>query len=201
MQMVSDKHRSEEASVDSVNGQSRSAQLMTLGMIAGVILIGAALRLVPHPPNFSPVAAMALFGGAYISRKSLALALPLAAMVLSDWILGFHDQVAVVYVSLAVVTLLGFWLRSNRNVSRLALATASSSVLFFLITNFSVWLQGTLYERTLSGLMACYVAALPFLQNSLAGDFFYVTAFFGAWALVVKYSKGRFRAYEGLRTN
>lgn len=160
--------------------------------VLGMVLVAAVLRCLPHLPNFSPVTAMALFAGAYFTRSSWAVLIPLSAMFLSDLVLGFHNQVPAVYGSFILVTLLGFVLRSKRSVGRIATATVAGSVLFFVITNFSVWADGAIYPRTLNGLSECYLAALPFLQNSMAGDLVYSAAIFGAFALfesVVTYQK------------
>ena len=150
-----------------------------------LVLVAVGLRLVPHPPNFSPIAAMALFGAAVFDRKILAILFPLAALLISDLILGFHDQMPAVYGSILLIELLGLWvLRSNLGAARIAVTAVSSSVLFFLITNLSVWAFSGMYARTLAGLVSCFIAALPFLQNGIAGDLVYSGALFGAFALV-----------------
>lgn len=151
-----------------------------------LVLVAAAMRLVPHPPNFSPIAAMALFGAAAFDRKFLAIILPLAALLLSDLVIGFHDQMAAVYGSIILVELLGLWVlrSSNRSPLRLVATALSASMIFFLVTNLSVWAFSGMYERTGAGLISCFVAALPFLQNSVAGDLVFTGALFGAWALV-----------------
>jgi hypothetical protein len=180
----------EEASVLSIQN---NRLMRTLGLVA-VILIAASLRLVPHAPNFSPIAAMALFGGAYLSRKSLAFFAPLAAMFLSDCVLGFHDQVVAVYASFALVTMIGFVLAGKASAQGrvkpsawgIGLSSAAGSVVFFAITNFTVWFGSGMYERSAQGLLNCYVAALPFLQNSLVGDALFAAVMFGAWAVVEK---------------
>lgn len=149
----------------------------------------AALRLVPHPYNFAPVTAMALFGGAHFDRRAWAFAVPLAAMALSDLALeglfgiGFHDQMAAVYLSFAAVVGIGLLLRGRRRTMPIAAASVAASVLFFVVTNFGVWATGTLYPLTLSGLIACYVAAIPFFGSTLLGDLFYVGVLFGGFAL------------------
>lgn len=150
-----------------------------------LVLVAAALRLVPHPPNFSPIAAMALFGAAAFDRKMWAIVLPLAAMLLSDLVLGFHDQMAAVYGSIILIEMLGLWaLRSNRSVLRVGMAAVSGSLIFFFVTNLSVWAFSGMYARTGAGLVTCFAAALPFLQNSLAGDLVFTGLLFGAWALM-----------------
>lgn len=159
--------------------------------ILSIVLIGAALRLVPHPANFSPIGAMALFGGAMLAtttsaHRSLALLLPLAALFLSDLVLGFHSSMPAVYVAFLVVGLIGMLMGSKASIARLAGGSLSGSFVFYAITNFAVWAQSGMYAKTGAGLVECYVAALPFLQNALAGDLFFTAVFFGAWALVEK---------------
>ena len=149
-----------------------------------LVALAACLRILPHFPNFSPVTAMALFAGAYFARTFYAIALPLAAMVLSDAVLGFHDLIPVVYGAFVLVTLLGFFLRERRSPIRIAGLAVSGSLLFFVMTNFAVWAQGTYYPKSAAGLAECFLAALPFLQGSLVGDLFYTGALFGAWALL-----------------
>jgi hypothetical protein len=152
-------------------------------VLTGFILGAAALRIAPHLPNFSPIAAMALFGGAHFSDKRLAFAVPLAALLLSDCVLGFYAGMATVYASFAIVVVLGLWLRSRRTPALIAGTALLGSFLFFLITNFGYWTSGVLYPRTLSGLAACYAAAIPFFRNTLAGDLFYTAVLFGGFAL------------------
>jgi hypothetical protein len=153
-----------------------------LGLVM-IIAIAAVLRILPHPPNFTPIAAMALFGGALLPRRGLAFAVPLFAMLAADLVIGFHDQMPAVYLAFVLITAMGLWLRKERSVARVAGVSVASSLLFFFITNFAVWAQTTMYEKTLAGLTACFVAALPFLQNSLTGGLLYTGLFFGAWAL------------------
>jgi hypothetical protein len=154
--------------------------------LAGMIFLAAASRLIPHPPNFTPLAAMALFGGAYISDKRLAFGLPLAALLLSDAVLGFYRDMIWVYGSFALIVWLGLQLQSRRRLLPIAGAALAGSVLFFAITNLGVWASGGLYPRTLTGLGTCYVAAIPFFQNTLAGDLVYTALLFGGFALVEK---------------
>lgn len=142
------------------------------------ILLAAAARLLPHPPNVTPLTAMALLGGAYLSRGQ-ALLLPLAALFASDLVLGLHATVPFVYGSFVLVALLGTLLRADRRPGRLAVAALASSALFFVVTNLGTWLVAGLYTRDLQGLAACYAAALPFLRNSLLGDLAYTALLFG----------------------
>lgn len=150
--------------------------------VLAFILVAAVIRILPHAPNFSPVTALALFGGALIARKTLALCLPLLAMILSDLVLGFHSGVPSVYGAFALVAIVGFGLRERRSVGRLALSSLSGTMIFFFVTNFAVWTRGTLYPLTWTGLVECYVAAIPFLRNAALGDALFTFAIFGSWA-------------------
>ena len=149
--------------------------------LLSAILVAAVLRLVPHPPNFTPIGAMALFSGAYLGRRPLAFAAPLGAMVLSDAVLGFYSGVWVTYLAVAMIVVVGWAALSKVSVLRVGGAAVSSSILFFLVSNFGTWALGGLYPHTLAGLTACYVAAIPFFQNTIAGDLFYATLLFGGF--------------------
>lgn len=159
--------------------------------LAGIVLTAAMARLLPHPPNCTPIAAMALFGGASFAGRRAALFVPLLAMYLSDLVLGFfvydfgwyHGSMPYVYGSFALIAGLGLWLRRRRTPLRIAATALAGSVLFFLITNFGVWAGGSLYPKTAEGLIACYVAAVPFFRNTLAGDAFFTAVLFGGFAL------------------
>ena len=151
-----------------------------------MILAAAASRLIPHPPNVASITAVALFGGAYLTNKRLALIVPLAALLLSDLILGFYSHMEIVYGSFLLVVCLGFWLQRNRSVLRIGGAALASSVTFFIVTNFGVWAFESLYPKTAAGLLACYVAAIPFFQNTLVGDALYAAVLFGGFALAEK---------------
>ena len=151
-----------------------------------MILAAAASRVLPHPPNVASITAVALFGGAYLTSKRLALIVPLAALFLSDLILGFYRHMEIVYGSFLLVVFVGFWLQRKRSVLRIAGAALAGSVIFFIITNFGVWAFESLYPRTAAGLLACYVAAIPFFQNTILGDALYTAVLFGGFALAEK---------------
>jgi len=154
-----------------------------LAALLSAVLVAAAMRLVPHPPNFTPIGAMALFGGAYLGRRALAFAAPLGALLLSDLVLGFYHGMATVYFSVALIVMIGMVALSRVSPIRVGLAALASSVLFFVVTNFGMWLFSGFYPRSLAGLEACYVAAIPFFQNTVAGDLFYATLLFGGFKL------------------
>ena len=151
--------------------------------LATAVVVIALFRLVPHPPNVSPVAALALFAGAHITQRWLAIALPLAAMLLSDLVLGFHPFMGVVYGAFALSALIGGQLRGRIRPLPVIAGATGASLLFFTITNFAVWLQGGFYPLTGEGLITCYGAALPFLENTLIGNLSYSALFFGLFAL------------------
>jgi hypothetical protein len=152
--------------------------------LVGAILAAAALRLVPHPANFSPIDAMALFSGAYLGRRALAFVAPLGALLLSDLVLGFYHGQATVYFSVALIVLVGTVALRRRSALRIGAAAVVSSILFFAITNFGMWLFSGIYPRTVTGLEACFVAAIPFFQNTIAGDLFFATLLFGAFRAI-----------------
>jgi len=153
-------------------------------LIVVMIFVVAMFRVLPHLPNFTPVAALALFGGAVLMDKRWGMGIPLLAMFLSDWIIGFHSLVPLIYLSFVVMVLMGTFLRERRRILPIGFVATGASIFFFVVSNFGVWAIGGLYPRTLDGLVACYVAALPFLQNTLLGTLFYsVMLFGGLWFL------------------
>lgn len=157
-------------------------------LLAGVLLVALAAvsRLIPHPMNFAPITAIALFGGMYFDKK-YAPAVPLLALLISDYFIGFYDGVLWVYGSFVVSVGAGIWLRSRKSVGMIAGATIINSVLFFVISNFGVWYSEIMYPKTMAGLIECYTMALPFFRNTLAGDLLYVATMFGAYEIVLKY--------------
>lgn len=155
-----------------------------MAFIGGLILFGALLRLMPHWPNFTPIAAIALFGGAYIRKKHLAFLVPFAALLISDLFLGFHKWMIAVYISFALVVGIGMLLRDRVRTGSVLLASVSASILFFLITNFAVWIGSPFYPQNFAGLLESYTLAIPFLNNGVLGDLFFSTVFFGGFYLL-----------------
>ena len=149
--------------------------------LIGMIAFAAMTRLLPHPPNFTAVTALALFAGAQIGDRRLGLLIPLAALFLTDLALGLHAGMLLVYLCVAAVVGMGALAGPRAQPLRLAGASVVGSVLFFVITNFGVWAMDGLYPRTLAGLAECYVAAIPFFQNALVGDLFFTAALFGGF--------------------
>lgn len=160
-----------------------------------LILAAAVTRVLRHaglvdlPPNVAPIAALGMFGGAYLPKK-LALALPLAAMVLSDLTIGFYEWqiVASVYLGFLVSVGLGFWLRSRRSLAKVVGASLTGSLIFFFVTNAAVWAFDAhgLYPHTMTGLVDAYVAGIPFFRNTLIGDLGFVALMFGSMELVTR---------------
>ena len=174
--------------------KNSSSQKLIFVIIA--ILVAAVTRLIPHLPNFTPVAAMALFGGVYLKDKKFAFIVPLVALFFSDILTvllinykyttlsAFFTSYSAlsVYISFTLVVVLGMFIQNNVKVGSVAIASLISSTLFFLITNFAVFAASPLiYSQDVSGLMACYSFALPFYGYGIIGDLFYSAILFGAF--------------------
>ncbi len=149
-----------------------------------LILLGAVLRVLPHPANFTPIASTALFGGVYLNKKQ-ALVLPIVAMIMSDFFIGFDSWQSrlTVYSCFLAIGLIGLIIRNHKNIWTIVAGSVSGSVLFYLVTNL-VWLYpAKMYPHTWAGQIASYTNALPFFRSTLAGDLFYTAAFFGIYEL------------------
>lgn len=163
-------------------------------VISALILAAATVRLLPHAPNFTPLGAIALFAGAYITNRFLAFLLPILAMVVSDAMMGFAgwnypEQTVAVYAAFGLITWLGMNMRNNKSAFRIGASSLAASVLFFVVTNFMVWASGfssatPLYTTNFAGLVNCYVMAIPFFNYSVAADLFYSTVLFGGFYLL-----------------
>jgi hypothetical protein len=160
-----------------------SRESRTSWIVVGLILVGVVSRLVPHPWNATPVTAIALFGGTYLSKR-WAILLPLAIVAMSDLVLGWHSTILFTWGAFAVTGWLAWWIRVRPSAARILAGSLLGSVIFFLVTNFGVWAMQTLYPRTLAGLWECYVAGLPFFRNALAGDLIYTGVLFGMYATI-----------------
>lgn len=164
-------------------------------VLAGLIIVAALTRLLPHPPNVSPVEAIALFGGAYFASRQWAAVVPLLAMLISDLALGALHGAGYatylggvsfwsVYACVALSVLLGFGLRGKVSGTRVLAYALTGSVLFFAVTNFTAWLSDPLYPKTAGGLAAAYVAGIPFFRWTVLGTLGYSAILFGGFALL-----------------
>jgi hypothetical protein len=164
---------------------------MRYGLILALILLAVVGRLIPHPDNFTPIMAVALFAGATLPSR-IAYVVPLAALVVSDLLLGYPlDWMAlVVYGCLLASVGIGQWLTTRRTWSRTGLAAVAGSLVFYLVTNFAVWVEPHgLYTHTVDGLLQCYFMAIPFFRNSLAGDLFWTALLFGLYEVAYSWLK------------
>lgn len=153
-------------------------------VLVALVAAAALSRLLPHPMNFSPIEALALFSGAMFANRWLGLAVPLLAMLAADAILGFHAGMPVVYGTILAITLFGRTLGTAPGAGRVLGASVLGVLFFYFVTNGFVWLQGGMYPMTGAGLAACYAAGIPFLDNQLAGALTYSTLLFGGFALL-----------------
>ncbi|MDP2421481.1 DUF6580 family putative transport protein [Sediminibacterium sp.] len=168
-------------------------------VLAVMILFAAFSRLIPHMPNFSPLGTIGLFGAAYFLKKWQAFLIPIAATWLSDLFInnviyaqyfpkftwfykGFYWQ----YGSYLMIVLAGLWIMKKVTVPRIIGGALASSAIFFLISNFGVWLGSRFYPQDTAGLLQCYTAALPFLKGTLYGNLFYAGVLFGGFAYAQK---------------
>ena len=153
-----------------------------------IVVFAALLRILPHPANVAPIAAMALFGGMYLDKR-FAFVIPLLALFLSDLVLGFHDTMPFVYVGFVLSGLIGLWMRRNKSGPRVVGGILLSSLLFFMLTNFGVWLVSGMYEKNTDGLIEAFVMGLPFFRNTIVGDLLYTTAFIILYELLMVISR------------
>ena len=161
--------------------------------LTGLVVAAALSRVIPHPWNVTPIAAMALFAGAHFSSRAAAYAVPLGALALSNLLLGtLYDTVLFVYAGFALTVFIGTRLREHRDAASILGASLISSLAFFAITNGGHWLVSGMYPHTVAGLSACFSAAVPFFRNSLAGDLVFTGVFFGGFAVLE-------RAFPALR--
>ena len=154
-------------------------------IIIGFIILGVLTRIIPHPPNFTAIGAVALFGGAFIKDKKLSFIIPVFIMMLSDLILGY-SMVISVYISFIIMVLIGSLLQKKQNGIRIINTTLIASLIFFLITNFSVFLTSSLYPKNIIGLIECYTLAIPFFINTVMGNVIYSLIMFYSFNMIQK---------------
>ncbi|MDR0755260.1 MAG: hypothetical protein LBF04_07720 [Prevotellaceae bacterium] len=166
-------------------------------VIAAIILVAAMSRLIPHLPNFAPIGGMALFGAAYFSKSRWAFIVPVASMWISDLVLNnivysqffdgfvwFYSVSLFTYGAFALISLLGIVILKEISVFNLTCSVLAASLIFFLVSNFGVWMLSDMYPHNFSGLQACYIAGIPFFRNTLLGDIFYTSVLFGTFEIL-----------------
>jgi len=169
---------------------------LRFGVITAIIMLAALSRLVPHPANFAPVGAMALFGAAYYSKRYLAFIIPIIAMWISDLVLTnivygqyfdhfvwLYDGALFTYGAFAIIVCFGMFALKKIRLTNIIASALGASVIFFIVSNFGVWFSGTMYTKDFAGLMTCYTAGIPFFKNTIAGDLIYSALLFGAFEL------------------
>jgi hypothetical protein len=177
------------------------AENMKIKLILSLIVLAALVRLLPHPHNFTPLGAMGLFGAAYFGRRWMAFAVPFAALFLSDLVLNnlflrqFYPHFVWItsvwiYAAFALVIASGFLLLRGQKIApaRVLKASLFASLIFFTVTNLSVWFESALYPQNGAGLLACFVAGLPFLGNTILGDLCFSAVLFGVYEWMAKHT-------------
>jgi len=145
--------------------------IITFLFISVILALG---RIIPHPPNFTPILATAIYTPYMVNDKWIAVLIPLSAMFIADIIIGFHPYMLWVYGAIGLSTLISNWsMRFNKKYIQLGVMAILSSILFFIITNFAVWAIWDYYPKTIDGLIICYIKAIPFFQNTLLGTIIY----------------------------
>jgi hypothetical protein len=171
--------------------------ILRFSVISLIILLAALSRLIPHPANFSPIAAMSLFGAAYYARRKWAFVVPVASMWISDLVVNnvlyaeyfghfvwFTPGFYWTYGSFAVIALIGLVFLRKISVTNVIGASLTASVAFFLVSNFGVWASTDMYAKSWTGLVDCYAAGVPFFRYTLSGDLIYSGVLFGAFELL-----------------
>ena len=172
--------------------QNKNYLYITIGILAVALT-----RLIPHPFNFSPLGALALFAGSKFDKKSLALAVPLLATFISDVILNnffykamfptftlFYNGWYIVYFSYALIALAGYLFLKQDKWWKLIIGSIGASILFFIISNLSYWTSYNMYTKDFTGLMSCYTAAIPFFKSTLIGNLLWTLVLFGIYHLI-----------------
>jgi len=154
-------------------------------LIIGFICLGILTRIIPHPPNFTSLGAIALFGGAFIYDKKIAFTMPVFIMILSDFMLGYNMSLSV-YLSFVIMVFIGLYLQKKQNSLRIINAALIGSLVFFFITNFSVFITSSLYPKSIIGLVECYTLAVPFFINTLVGNITYSLIMFYGYNAIYK---------------
>ena len=152
-------------------------------LVLGIIILGILTRLIPHPPNFTPILSFALLSGVY-SKNNLGIFIPISIMLLSDMILGSHGSIIWVYSSLFMIYLIGFYFIKNITFKNVLLGAVIGSFVFFVFTNLGVWFIG--YPKTIDGFIACYIAAIPFYKNTFLSAVIYSSVIHSVYVIFSK---------------
>lgn len=172
---------------------SKRSSLLLVIMLLIFVGITFAMRLLPHPANFIPMGALALFSGVYL-RSKWGMLVPVLVMVSTDLIIGWHNLVLFTWGCFVLMAAIGWWVRRQGSWSRIIGGSLAGSVIFYLVTNFAVWAFTPLYAKTVAGLVQSYVMAVPFFRSTVLGDLFYVSVFFGTYQAVAYLAAHRRRA-------
>ncbi len=169
---------------------------LRFGIITGLIIVAILSRLIPHPQNLTPIGGISLFGAAYYSKRYWAFLIPILSMWLSDLLINnilythyfdsfvwFYPGAWFTYGAFAIIIAVGYLLLKTVSIKNLLWASIFASIAFFLISNFGVWLSSGMYAPSVNGLLNCYLAGIPFLQNTLIGDFVYTGLLFGTFEM------------------
>jgi hypothetical protein len=152
-----------------------------------IISFGILSRVIVHTFNFTPVLSLALLGGMYLKGRQAVL-VPLALIVISDFIIGFHNMMFFTWGSIVLISIFGLWLKERKNFVTVLGGSVASAMIFFMVTNFGAWL--TLYPHTIDGLRQCYILAIPFLRSTLVSTVAYSLVFYAAYEWLLKRSQG-----------
>ena len=152
-----------------------------------LILLMVFSRLLPHPPNFTPVIAVAILSGYFFKNIYISLFVLLFSMITSDLFIGFYKSMIFVYLSLIIIAITFFKIRKKINFKNLFVFGFFGSLIFFIISNFGVWILGNMYEKNLDGLIECYFLAIPFFKNTLFSTiiFSYTAVFFHKYSTII----------------
>lgn len=167
---------------------------MKLKVLLAILLlvIAVASRFLPHEPNFVPIGAIALFGGVVLNWR-LAIWLPVTVMAISDLFIGAYPGMVFTWLGFMLISVFGMSLRRAPMKLKLSLGPLGAGIIFFVVSNFGVWVMGGMYPPTLAGLANCYYMALPFFRTSLLADFTYSVVIFGVYEMALygarKYAK------------
>jgi len=165
----------------------RNLYLLRFLIVALMIFAAAALRILPHLLNFTPIGAMAIFAGSLFRNHWVAFLFPLAALFACDLFVGLYKLMFIVYLSFALSVAIGRWVAHSRTVARIGGAVFLGALQFFVVTNFAMWAWSDFYPKTSTGLATCFVNAIPYFWNTLAGDALYAAVLFGGFALAERF--------------